>query len=104
MDKAQGALEYLLLVGGAVLVVTISLVLVLQLTTDLESGTSVTAQAALDITKDTFEEKFGGGSECSVDADCSDEFFCNGVETCSAGVCVSGSDLCAAGETISAIF
>jgi hypothetical protein len=33
----------------------------------------------------------GGGPECTVDADCSDGLFCNGVETCNAGSCQDGT-------------
>jgi len=29
--------------------------------------------------------------ECSIDNDCNDDLFCNGVETCQAGVCQSGN-------------
>jgi hypothetical protein len=62
--------------------------------------------------------RFGGGSNpcdadnrlycfselsvtgCTVDADCDDGNFCNGVETCNAGECQAGSgNPCAAGES-----
>lgn len=33
----------------------------------------------------------GPGVECLVDADCDDAAFCNGAETCSAGVCQPGT-------------
>jgi hypothetical protein len=33
----------------------------------------------------------GSGSGCNVDADCDDGAFCNGVETCNAGSCLSGT-------------
>ena len=38
--------------------------------------------------------------ECTVDADCTDNLFCTGVETCVAGACVDGpGNPCGAGET-----
>ena len=37
--------------------------------------------------------------ECIVDADCDDDLFCTGVETCVAGVCQAGAYPCAPGET-----
>ncbi len=33
-------------------------------------------------------------AQCTVNADCSDGLFCNGVETCNSGTCVAGSDPC----------
>jgi hypothetical protein len=32
-----------------------------------------------------------GGPECTIDADCDDGLFCNGAETCSVGVCQTGT-------------
>ena len=32
--------------------------------------------------------------QCAVDADCDDTLFCNGVETCLAGVCLAGTPPC----------
>jgi len=40
-----------------------------------------------------------GLSPCSVDADCDDGLFCNGVETCEVGSCVAGSSPCQADES-----
>jgi hypothetical protein len=37
--------------------------------------------------------------DCVVDADCADGLFCNGVEMCAAGECVSSGDPCDVGET-----
>ena len=37
--------------------------------------------------------------ECTVNADCDDGVFCNGVETCVNGRCQAGTDPCAEGET-----
>lgn len=31
---------------------------------------------------------------CNIDADCDDNFFCNGQEACQGGMCASGSDPC----------
>lgn len=36
--------------------------------------------------------------DCSTDSDCDDGIFCNGIETCSAGSCLTGSAPCAPGE------
>ncbi len=33
-------------------------------------------------------------AECALDADCDDGMYCNGAETCSAGVCQAGSSPC----------
>lgn len=44
--KGQGALEYLLLIGGAVLVAVIVITLLLQITTQGEADTTATADAA----------------------------------------------------------
>ena len=47
MDKkGQGALEYLLLIGGAVLVAVIVITLLLQITSQGEEGTEATASAS----------------------------------------------------------
>lgn len=35
-----------------------------------------------------------GGGRCTIDDDCDDGTFCNGVETCVMGACVAGSDPC----------
>ena len=32
-----------------------------------------------------------GGSGCTLDSECNDGLFCNGAETCSAGICVAGA-------------
>ena len=32
----------------------------------------------------------GSGNGCTLDSECNDGLFCNGVESCSAGICVSG--------------
>ena len=39
------------------------------------------------------------GTTCTDDADCDDGQFCNGAETCLAGVCQSGSSPCSAGQS-----
>ncbi|MCH7902924.1 class III signal peptide-containing protein, partial [archaeon] len=44
--KGQGALEYLLLIGGAVLVAVIVITLLLQITSQGETDTRATADAA----------------------------------------------------------
>lgn len=44
--KGQGALEYLLLIGGAVLVAVIVITLLLQITAQGEKDTTATADAA----------------------------------------------------------
>jgi len=44
--KGQGALEYLLLIGGAVLVAVIVITLLLQITSQGEADTTATANAA----------------------------------------------------------
>jgi len=44
--KGQGALEYLLLIGGAVLVAVIVITLLLQITSTGEASTTATADAA----------------------------------------------------------
>ncbi|MGB2987382.1 MAG: hypothetical protein WBE26_16065, partial [Phycisphaerae bacterium] len=36
--------------------------------------------------------------ECTVDADCDDGLYCNGVETCTGAECVAGTSPCAADE------
>ena len=36
----------------------------------------------------------GGASTCSVDSDCDDGAFCNGLESCSAGACAKGQAPC----------
>jgi len=36
---------------------------------------------------------FAGSPECQEDADCSDDLFCNGEETCFDGSCQDGSDI-----------
>ena len=37
-------------------------------------------------------------SECSVDGDCDDGLFCNGLESCAGGTCMPGSNPCSAGD------
>ena len=41
------------------------------------------------------------GDPCNIDADCIDELFCNGVESCSSegSVCVAGTAPCEASQT-----
>ena len=36
--------------------------------------------------------------QCASDADCDDGLFCNGQETCQAGVCISGENPCPAAD------
>ncbi len=43
---------------------------------------------------ESFLDPTSSGPECSVDADCNDGAFCNGVETCVEGSCQSGPDPC----------
>jgi hypothetical protein len=37
--------------------------------------------------------------ECASDADCDDALFCNGVESCDGGICISSGDSCSANQT-----
>ncbi|MCH7884912.1 MAG: right-handed parallel beta-helix repeat-containing protein, partial [Planctomycetes bacterium] len=37
--------------------------------------------------------------DCTLDADCGDGRFCNGVETCNNGTCLSGTQPCSLGES-----
>ena len=37
--------------------------------------------------------------QCATDADCADADFCNGTETCVNGICLPGTNPCAADET-----
>jgi len=41
----------------------------------------------------------GGSPACRTNADCDDDQFCNGVETCSGGACFEGAAPCKEGET-----
>ncbi|MCR4335917.1 MAG: class III signal peptide-containing protein [archaeon] len=65
MQKAQGALEYLLLIGGAVLVAVIVITLILSISST--GGTQVDAQAksAFDFITEQRELRTGGADLCS---------------------------------------
>jgi len=56
------------------------------LTVDVEQVPAITATFAVIPT------------ECTEDAECDDGLFCNGVETCDAGICVGGAAPCAADQ------
>lgn len=59
MQKGQGALEYLLLIGGGVLVVAIVLTIMLGIAYEGGSSTQVTATTATDLLKQKRDEIFG---------------------------------------------
>ena len=70
--KGQGALEYLLLIGGAVLVAVIVITLLLQITDQGEKDTTATANAAaITICKNRLQTICPGFTSGSIDDACS---------------------------------
>lgn len=66
----------------------------LETSTFFSDVCSITAQ---DIIRQYREgERCPAGTACQTDADCDDGRFCNGAETCEAGLCTAGQDPCAA--------
>jgi len=66
MNKAQGALEYLLLIGGAVLVAVVVITLILGLTSTAGTETETTVGSAFDVIREAREGGTGGGTPTTV--------------------------------------
>ena len=61
MQKGQGALEYLMLIGGAVIVTIIVVTLLLNIANEGTANTQATSTAASDLLQDKRDEVFGSG-------------------------------------------
>ena len=64
-----------------------------------QGSASSCSTGSYDDTDDLVFAVGGGTPECTVNADCDNDLFCDGAETCNAGSCQAGSNPCAVGET-----
>ncbi len=62
-----------------------------------DNGGTSTATGDADTTADTGDDSDAGVELCANDADCDDDLFCNGVETCAPEALESAADGCVAG-------